>query len=473
MLPNPLKYQDKVESAMARSYRTNIQPQSGSTYGLNDTITINIPTRNNLVLVPQESYLKFTHIFTNTSGANSTYRFDSCGAHGLIQSLKVFHGSNQLEFIDNYNVLAKMLYDLQMPSDAVYNKYNVLSGTRSDLSVSLSSFTTALPNDGNDAATTQALSNAIKSKIFHGQLSAFQRNTGEFIGTVANNASTTAKTYCLNLISILGTLCPQYIPLFACSSAPIRLEIQLVPSIISSCASTSNVGTMTLSNVEYVGNFIELSDPAIEIIRGSLGGKPLQFVVNSWRNAPGAISGVQNAAFTGNVPLPFKFSSLKAILIAQRHNATGAALRFPFSSVKNGLANYQFRIGSMVRPTKAPDTDGEIFAETLKAIGSIAELSSCPAIDFAAFTQNTNENFDNNDLAFTNQQSGSFYVGIDLENYPNAEKGRIYAGYNSNTDDIFWTPTYSALTVANLRIDAYAIFDQVVVFENGTAYVRF
>ena len=134
MLPKNLKYGSKVESAPARSSRANIAPQNGTSgYNLGDIININIPTRANLVMVPTENYLKFDFKITNTSGAASTYRWDSCGAHGLIQRIRVYHGSNLLEDIDNYGLLAKMLFDLQVPTDATYGKYNVMCGTRSDL----------------------------------------------------------------------------------------------------------------------------------------------------------------------------------------------------------------------------------------------------------------------------------------------------------------------------------------------------
>ena len=117
MLPKNLAYGSKVESASARSYRTNIQPQNGTgVYNAGDTIIINIPTRNNLVYVPCESYLKFK--FEITASAETKYsRFDSCGAHGLIQRIRVFHGSNLLSDIDNYGLLSKLLFDLQNVSD--------------------------------------------------------------------------------------------------------------------------------------------------------------------------------------------------------------------------------------------------------------------------------------------------------------------------------------------------------------------
>ena len=61
MLPKQLKYGSKVESAAAKSSRVNIAPNNGTgPYNLGDTMIINIPTRQNLVLVPDQSYLKFT-----------------------------------------------------------------------------------------------------------------------------------------------------------------------------------------------------------------------------------------------------------------------------------------------------------------------------------------------------------------------------------------------------------------------------
>ena len=97
MLPKNLKYGSKVESAVARSSRVNIAPQNGTgTYSLGDTIILNLPTRNNLVLVPTESYLKI-NVAVKSNKANNAFRWDSCGAHGLIQRIRIFHGSNLLD----------------------------------------------------------------------------------------------------------------------------------------------------------------------------------------------------------------------------------------------------------------------------------------------------------------------------------------------------------------------------------------
>ena len=234
MLPKNLKYGSKVESAMARSYRSNIQPQNGTgPYNLGDTVMFNIPTRANLVMVPTESYLKFT-LSTLTATAATAIRLDSCGAHGLIQRIRIFHGSNLLEDIDNYGLLAKLLFDIQVSTDATYGKFNMLAGTRNDLGLILPTI------DATGIANTSA---AILGALNGLAIPANQINSGELIRkaitlspTLANTEFTDTlflNTYCLNLVSLIGSLCSNnYLPLFGMTSAPLKVEITLVDSIV-------------------------------------------------------------------------------------------------------------------------------------------------------------------------------------------------------------------------------------------------
>ena len=92
MLPKTLKYGSKIESAYARSMKSNIAPQNGTgAYNLGDTIIINIPTRAGLVLVPSESFLKFNVNITSGT-ANNAFRWDSAGCHGIIQKITIYNG---------------------------------------------------------------------------------------------------------------------------------------------------------------------------------------------------------------------------------------------------------------------------------------------------------------------------------------------------------------------------------------------
>jgi hypothetical protein len=117
-----------------------------------------------------------------------------------------------------------------------------------------------------------------------------------------------------------------------------------------------------------------------------------------------------------------------------------------------------------------------MFAELLKAVGSISDLNHHPSIEKFSYTlansvANSQAIETNN---ASNISSGSFYIGLDLESYANSNKESIFAGYNSNTDDIFAVINFgTTAATGTTRLDAFALFDSVVVLENNTAYVRY
>jgi hypothetical protein len=461
MLPKNLRYQSKIESAMAQSYRTNIAPLNSTTAAAGTNIIINIPTSDNLVLATTESYLKFG--LQLTTAAADVFRLDSCGAHGFIQKIRVFSGSNLLEEIDNYGLLAKMLFDIQQSTDATYGRQNQLCGTRSDL-VSLT------PAAGIIASCLQV-------------------NSGEgfnFAGagvnsTLANNCTAISgpalsRYYCLNLISLLGSLNSQnYFPLFACKSTPIRIEIQLVNGIVNAGMSTTGTTTFSLVDIEYIANFIKLSDAAMEVIWDSIGGRDgqLSFSIPQYANYQYTyVLGI--GATQVNFSIPAKFSSLKSIFVMIRDNAggTGVLGYFPYSTVTANLSNYYFRVGSEIMPTKAPYTYPEMFAELCKAFGSISDLNWHPSIEKTSYETLSSGTA----LTIVNQgnaNSGSFYIGLDLENYVSAPKDTIWCGKNTNTSDIFCVLNYGGSTVTNIRLDAFAMFDAEIVCQNNVCFRQF
>lgn len=463
-LPRNLKYGSKVESAVARSIRTNIAPQNGTgPYGYGDTIIFNIPTRNNLVLASTESYLKFKLSLTNGTNANA-FRWDSAGCHHIINRVRIFHGSNLIEDIQEYGLLAKMLYDLQLPTDNTYGKQTLLAGTRQDL-----------------VLTTPTV--AAVADISQKNLSAIMVNSGDRIGVAVGAALSAANAvltedYAINLISLVGSLSSSnYVPLFAMSSAPLRVEITLVDSLYKAMADlTDATGTTTalaLTNVEYVGNFIELGDQAMSVIYSSLEGQPLQYVIPQYRNYVYNFALGNGVNTQINFPVPAKFSSLRALLVATRDKGTGAATFFPCSSVKMGLVDYQWRIGSSIIPSKPPSTNVEFFSEALKAMGSLSDINFTPSIDKSSYTLNVSAASNDVAAGTSSVQSGSFFIGCDLEGYGGAPKDQLFAGVNTNTDDIFWIANYLAPAAINARFDCFASFDCVLVFENNTCYCKF
>ena len=277
-------------------------------------------------------------------------------------------------------MLSKMLFDIQMPTDSCFGKYNILSGCRPDLTFTLPTFT--------DAATAVT---AMSAQNF----SAYSSNSG----TKLNSASIAAAdvvsggTYCLNLISLIGSLCSEkYFPLFACTSAPLRVEIQLVSSPLQAICSETAVASFAISNCEYISNMIELSDTAIQQIMAATTGNPLEFVFSDYRNFVYTISLADGSTATINAPIAAKYASLKTILCAIRDTSKSTAITyFPFSSHHFNLTDYTFRVGPNVLPSKAPNTYPEMFSELVKAIGSMSDLNHQPSIDYYSYSGNFNK----------------------------------------------------------------------------------
>jgi len=466
MLPKNVKYQSKLESSMAKSYKSNIQPQSGNVFSLGDTIQFNIPTRNNLLLCPTESYLKFNVVVNNGTGAGLDARWDSCGAHGIISRIRVYHGSNLLSEISEYGLLAKLLFDVQVPFDASVGKFNILAGCRADL-------TATLPTVGALADNVVGTINTAFGLLSQSKISAYNTNSGDiFCSALANGSDSPSKTYCLNLISLVGSLCPNvYLPLFAMTSAPLRVEITLCDNLNKAMALTTGTGaTLKLSNCEYVGNFVEVSDEAIGLIVQSLNGEPLQFCVPDYRNYQFS-STLNTSATQISFPVPSKVSSLRSLYFTIRDKITGADTFFPFSSVTKKITDYQVRIGSSLLPSKPPATSAEFFSELLKATASMSDLNHHPAIDNFSYTlQDSTANGHSSIVV----NSGSFYIGMDLESYANSPKDAIFQGWNSTTDDIFLIANFAAQAAnTNTRFDCFSMFDTVITCENNTCYVKY
>ena len=127
--------------------------------------------------------------------------------------------------------------------------------------------------------------------------------------------------------------------LFACTSAPLRMEITLVDAWVKALNTTvllKNTSTNVMTNVEYIAIFIELGDSAMSVVASSLQGQPLQFVVPDYRNYQYSFALTAGPATTQvSMAIPAKFSSLKSIFLTVRDQGTGVLTYFSFSSVSS------------------------------------------------------------------------------------------------------------------------------------------
>ena len=162
------------------------------------------------------------------------------------------------------------------------------------------------------------------------------------------------------------------------------------------------------------------------------------------------------------------------------------------------LAEYSFRVGSQIFPAKRPSSYAEFLCELAKALGSAADWSAQglinentwtstysgdianvanPTISYlqAGITAPNTETYNNGENTVKEQ---AFMIGIDLESYSNADRSSIYTGFNTLTSDIQFNPYHCPVYAAagnsiSVKYTTFALFDQVLTFENGVATPTF
>jgi hypothetical protein len=410
----------------------------------------------NTVLVPSESFLKFDlGGITNGAVASGYLRLDKAGAHGIIQRLRVTHGSQELENLDNYYALVGEMIALMQSSDSINGKLNVLNGLNNSY----------LYNN----TTREVTAGLVGERMVPfgaADINAFG------VGAVAAN-----RTYAISLMSLVGSLGSQYIPLFEMTSAPLTISLQLVSSALKFLTNAQVLAAgnnFTISNVEFIGSFIELSDDSIAIIRNSLGGSPLQYVIQSYANYTSNYT-LPNANTSISSPVPAKYASLRSLFCIMRSQSDGATTFFSQASTHFNIVDWRLRIGSQVVPYKSPNTMVEHYAELIKAIGSLSDANHEPSINWYSYATNSIPlaNTETSQLITERTKSDSFGLGFDCETYANADKDKFFAGMNTLNSDIYWNINFAAnATAPNVKFDFYALYDNVLVFENGICYSK-
>ena len=436
MLPSKLLYQNKIESSYARNFISKIQPQNTSNFALGQTTIINIPCMANQVLSGVDTVLNVSLGLKN-SGADALAAggaiLDSAGIITAIQRVRIFHGSQLLSDIDSYGNLMSLLVAAQCSTDLMTNKYSILMGS----------------GGAGTGLTVNALAVA----------------AGANVPDVHN--------FSIPLMTIMN-LSNNYVPCWALTASSLRLEIQWASNVsqfvkypADRSLAGSGASAQVFNDVSLTCNFMELSDSAMAIIQNSLQGKPVEWVCGNYANY------ILNTSLTNSVAnvsmaVPAKFNSLKSLLFTFRPQtsavgsgtAVGTA-RHGTESGKFSLLEYDARIGSRVVPSDKPNTLSQFYSEFLRAISSVGNLDHETNITKELYNTNTG----------VDDKSSKFAIGFDLESYSSVDLSKTYQGLNTSTDDIFANFRFGAQganTTNNIRIDAYAYYDQLIVCQNGS-----
>lgn len=470
-LPKQLLYQNKVDAMGARPYTSNIQPQGAQTYSANDVMIFNVPCNRNTVLSPHDTYLKFSMVATNGATAQDWVRLSKAGAHGFIQRLRLFHGSTLLEDVDNYGNLLAQLATKQRSADNVAYKGSVVEGFEESCAVLIAG------NGAGASATPIYSQNALRG-------ARISNTTYGAVAGLAIGGATTIRTFCIPLVSILGTLGDKYMPLFAMTSAPLRLELQLVNSALIPFVAITAMASFAISNVEIIGSFIELSDQALSVIQQSQMGAPLTMAVNRYASLV-YNANLLNATTNVSVPVPFKYSSVQALISTIRQHSAGAITFDAYGSYNYNINEYWWQFGSESLPTKHPGSSATgggdrqtMFNYFCSALGSPYDLDYNPCINLYTYDTMTipvvSAETANTYAGNLSSIAGAFGIGQELVSFPSANQDQMFSGRNTSTEDIYHNMIFNAnATTPAVRFDYYCLHHAVIICENGSASIRF
>ena len=457
-LPKQCLYQNKIETSYARCYNSSVAPTNTSDYNFGETIKINIPTSYNTVMSAKDTMVKF-NINISSAGAAAAAGsigipgkcyFNRCGAYGTFQKIRIIHGGTLLSEWDNINVLLDMLITSQLSSDIVRNKMDILALTGDYTGASLI-------DDANDPYR----------KIL--------TSPGAVDGVKAPVDLTIP--VCMPLVCMLS-LSNNYIPLFALTGSSIELEFQLVSSLLQLINANTKqpVAHSTkkfISDFELVTNLMELSDTGMRVISESIGNGPLQWVVQDYKSVSNTYT-LGTTETTVSMSVSAKYNSLNSLFFTFRDsaNASGVATFSATESLYYNLSEYYLRVGAKTIPYKPPNSIPEFLSEHLRALGSVSDVNHECNIRYAGYAKPLPTAVGAAGSALT--PLGSFYVGMDLESYSNTPLNDVYSGLNTTTDDIFAYFKFKGQANAqNIRIDSFALYDALIIIQNGKCSVQF
>ena len=417
-----LAYVEKPSAVDSKSYTHACLPVNGTSFTPGSIVRIDIPTSGRgTYLDSQNSYLKLklTNTSVNSSNAAAAITIDS-HASSLISRLMVLYSGYTLEDINEYGQLHSILFDNNISFDERKTIHAISAGCAEA-----------------DSRAGAAIAAGGSVELFFPLIS-----------------------------SIVGLNADKYIPLGKMTASDaLRLELTLENAGIGvKTAAATDTGSFTVSDVEFVAQFVKLSDDAENMVSRATGGT-YRVHGDTYRayNANLA-SGVSMSS----INIPVKVSSLKTMLISHRKqaNVTGKNANSITNRDTSNLTEYYFQVGSTRLPQKPVKMDAngsEAQMELQKALHQLGHKRAVTSYQLADWKR----------ANATAAQHGAFVVGMDMESF-SGKSDTMNQGVSTISQPLFFNGTYNT-TPAAMNVTTFAHYDQVLEIDvaSGIARVMF
>ena len=442
-IPSQLVGGDRPASIEGRKL-LHSSPSELKSYTGGEVMRFSIPCEANSYLMP-DVQLRMT--VRASANANVDY-----SASSFISRLRIFHQSQLLEDIQDYNRLRSIINDVTQSPVNSSTISEVLEGTpQSGGGFPFVAVAGGSPTDAEITAWGQSLSETLKIVPRC---------------RVNNLPANTDKTYTISLVSgVIGALNPKALPLHAMTAGAIRVEITLASNNDAIIANQAT--TWALSLCELRSTIVQVSNNAQQLIDQAVGGN---YVVNSSTYAH-AQSNFATGDSTANVLLPFSYSSLKHIVhgaynqanrnVVGRWGVTGRS--------KCNIEQLFYQVGASRVPSNPLTQKVDILTEVCKCFGVSSDL-------LQVSNHLTRLNVDVDDSTVITGEVGRFCLGFDFETFgATSSSTRIENGVNTTAIQLYaniQTGAGSTLGIAG-ELHSWANYDVLYTAQNGQLYARF
>ena len=252
------------------------------------------------------------------------------------------------------------------------------------------------------------------------------------------------------LPSLLTNISDKLVPLFAMPTISLVLTLDALSNMVDI---TTNIASISLSNVELCFDFIELGSDVDAMVRG-MGDKiyiKSQSFSNSSITVPIGANGSQTYIFNQ------RYASVKGavVLVSGGVNKLFDAVDITNAGSAGGGGSYSLNISGVQYPQKPYSTlnsKASIMMELKKVMGSLYDKTNNMAINSLEYGRNE-------DATTVAVSPGKFYIGFNLQKL---HSNALLTGISTNNSNISVNIEQTLATVTTRQLNLILAYDALI-----------
>ena len=427
-LPQEMNFALPASLPAAKTFEVRVQPVNAQSFTAGNVLQFDIPAgKRGQYLDPTTTYVRFKVVYTH-GGVIATNQSLLLGSGYSYFNKQEVYGNNSvtLETINELGVLANVLLQSQL-----------------------------------NGADKIGLSSAMGFNVLYPYTT-----LGHYINKSATSSENLTFEYALPLIGILGSGTDKMIPIGNINSLRLELTMDSYSNFTVAMTAGGSVTGCTISEVEFVGQVIELDNEPQSLIEAQNPQK-IHIRTQSYRTATNSIAG--GSSGMQDILLGTRVSSCKSMFITF---SPSNALEKKYASVNPNLGQGTCLVlagQNLPQRTLNPSYHpADAFCELQKALGALAIVNYNGAVSRDEYYRSSTSTglmiAYNTTLANIESTSPQFIMGINTEIV--SHRGGLLSGININTAPSFLRCQIdSALSAYTHTIYAFAFHDVILEFD--------